>query len=397
MYLKEKLIRLLKVKNVILLILGIFFVSFSVGNLVSLCVYYFGDWQTVLTARSTPESVVMIIVGSLLLVISRLSRKHINDANFFSAYFEGDLSGYISFEELADVTGETVGRTASNLRIVLPIYMKNYTLRSENGKNTIVLNSKTSTCECRSCGAPIEKRIYFTGECPYCGGSDLFAKVISGSKFYSISSALQSGVNKPSYYAGNSLGRKKIFYVISLALSAAVFLILAASIAGNIRNYNDQAYLTDLLLSGKTPYSSFEIIKRHMMDDIVFLAFALTAVACAFPFILTRLFTLFDAERYSRFFARFPKPFISLEQLDKFSGGKTQRELRHITLALRERYLRNSSPEKHGGVLQIGLAKQIVKDKCPYCSAAIVGAVDENYVCRYCGRTIMEVIRKRKA
>ena len=60
-----------------------------------------------------------------------------------------------------------------------------------------------------------------------------------------------------------------------------------------------------------------------------------------------------------------------------------------------EGYLRGCSPEKHGGVLRISLAKQIVKDRCPGCGAPIVGAVTENYACRYCGRIITGVIRKK--
>ena len=38
--------------------------------------------------------------------------------------------------------------------------------------------------------------------------------------------------------------------------------------------------------------------------------------------------------------------------------------------------------------------KKIVKDKCPSCSGPIVGAVDENYVCNYCGKQIMGVVEK---
>ena len=397
MYLKEKLIRLLKVKNVIFLILGVFFVSLYVGNIISLCVYYFGDWDTVLTARSMPESVIMILIGTLMIVISRVSRKHINDAALYSAYFEGDLDGYVAFSELAEVTGEPLAKFSKHLRRVLRLYMKNYVLRTDGGADTVELYSKKISCECRNCGAPIEKRIYFTGQCPYCAGSDLFAKVISGNKFYSISSDFKRGVNKPSYYAGNKLEAKKLFYIISLAIFTTAFVIILANLFTLIHRYNDQEYLKWLLLSGNTHYSSYELIKKHMMDDIIFLAFFATAIFCAFPFISVRLFTLRCASRYSVFFSKHVRPFISLEELDKFSGGNSTRELRRITSALRERYLRNSSPEKHSGALQIGLAKQIVKDKCPYCSAAIVGAVDENYTCRYCGRTIMDVIRKPKA
>ena len=64
MYLKETLIRVLKVKNVILLILGIFLVSTSVAILLELIVQYFGDWFTILHARATPECVIFIALGN---------------------------------------------------------------------------------------------------------------------------------------------------------------------------------------------------------------------------------------------------------------------------------------------------------------------------------------------
>ena len=52
MYLKNGLISFLKVKNVILLILGIFFTAASASNMIELIVYYFGDWFTIIHANS---------------------------------------------------------------------------------------------------------------------------------------------------------------------------------------------------------------------------------------------------------------------------------------------------------------------------------------------------------
>ena len=95
MYLKNSLISILKIKNVFLLILGIAFAAISVTVTTELIVYYHGDWFTITHARSTPESVIYFILGVLMIVYSRISRKLINDACFFSGYFEGDLNGYV--------------------------------------------------------------------------------------------------------------------------------------------------------------------------------------------------------------------------------------------------------------------------------------------------------------
>ena len=107
MYLKNSFISFLKVKNVVFLILGVFLVSTSVAIITQLIVGYFGDWSTILHAQAFPESVILIIIGIVLIVCSRISRKLINDAVFFSGYFEGDLNGYVDFAELAEVTAKT--------------------------------------------------------------------------------------------------------------------------------------------------------------------------------------------------------------------------------------------------------------------------------------------------
>ena len=80
MYLKNGLIKFLKVKNVILLILGVFLVSSSVAIITQLIVGYFGDWFTILHARAFPESVFLIIIGIVLIVCSRISRRLIKSA-----------------------------------------------------------------------------------------------------------------------------------------------------------------------------------------------------------------------------------------------------------------------------------------------------------------------------
>ena len=55
--------------------------------------------------------------------------------------------------------------------------MTNFILREKNGKMQVVLASKIEKCECKNCAGVFEKKVYFTGICPYCGGSDLFAKI----------------------------------------------------------------------------------------------------------------------------------------------------------------------------------------------------------------------------
>ena len=108
-------------------------------------------------------------------------------------------------------------------------YMKNYKIQSVDGVSMVVLNSKTSTCECRNCGAIIEKKEYFTGSCKYCGSSDLFARVLTKDGFYSISNERAKANHKISFYDkktiefdANDFHRNKDFRLRSRLLPALI-------------------------------------------------------------------------------------------------------------------------------------------------------------------------------
>lgn len=396
MYLREKWIRFLNVKNVVLVILGVFLSAFCVETMTELTVYYFGDWDTILHARRTPESVVFFLIGVLLIVYSRVSRHLIQDARYFSGYFEGDLSGYIEFEELAEVTGRRVPQVRRRLKLLRRLYMKRFQItRPEGwGKECVELYSKTVTCTCRSCGGAMEKRVYFTGECPYCGSSDLTARVVSGENFYFISDDKERPVNNPSYYEAGGLTRKKLWLTLGLILALILVAIFVMMLVDQLVHYNDPEYLKKELFADNHR-STYELIHKHMDELIILAAFSIVAIGAAIPVLVSRLALVEKARRFARFFSRIPTPYVAVSELSKTGSRDPRKELRGVVKAIREGCLKGCSPEKHGGPLRIGLAKQIVKDRCPNCAAPITGAVDEHYTCKYCGSLIMGVIRKR--
>ena len=396
MYLRDKRIKILKVKNVILVICGIFLIATSVYIIVSLISYYHDDLRTVLEARATPDCVKAIITGVILLLVAGISRRLIGDANFYSGYFEGDLSGYIKYSDLAEVTGKSAGMVKLQLHIFRKIYMKGYELEIVDQAEQVVLNSKKCLCECRHCGAPIEKRIYFTGVCAYCGSSDLFAKVLTDGRFYSIENRMSKGVKNPEFYTIKNIAKKKRLFQVSLCL--ALCAVAFGTIMGldNIADYNDQEYLTKVLLSGESHYSSFKLIKAEIMDLIigsVVLALAFVPVAvnqCK------KIKYISVADECSQYFSLCMTPFVGVGNLPAVKNkSNIKRGLRPVRGALRQRFLLNCTFEKHGGMLQVALAKKIVKDRCPFCGGPIVGAADEHYQCRYCDNVIMGVVQKK--
>ena len=394
MYIRDKLIKFLKIKNVIFIIAGIFNVAVSVYTLISLFSTY-RDMEIVMEAKAAPGSIMSIKIGIILLIIAVISRHLIGDANFYSSYFEGDLDGYIKYSDLAEVTGKNKYIVMLQLCFFRLIYMKGYTLKFSDNAEQVVLKSKKCLCECKNCGAPIEKRIYFTGICSYCGSSDLFARVLTDNKFYSIQNNMSDGVKKPGFYTSKNLTARKVLFPIFLVLGLSVVCILTMMCLDYISKYNDKDYLTEVLLSGKS-YSSFELIKREIMDMIIWdIVFIIAFIPLIFS-IIKKMICVYTADDCSCYFSRCKTPFVDIEKLPiRKNKSSKKRKVKSVNSALRHRYLINCTFEKHNGMLKLALAKKVVKDQCPSCGAPIVGAVDEHYKCKYCDNIIMGVISKK--
>ena len=104
MYLRNKAILIYKIKNVIFNIIGCLWVLVSTWNILSLISTYWNDWETVLYANSFWGSVIRLPLAAILLLIACISKRWIEDAVFYSGYFEGNLDGYVSFQELEKTT-----------------------------------------------------------------------------------------------------------------------------------------------------------------------------------------------------------------------------------------------------------------------------------------------------
>lgn len=395
MYLKEKLIRFLKIKNIILLVVGIFLLFTSVWIMLSLMSTYWGDWETVVNAKATPECILYSIIGIIFIADSVISRILTGKASFYSSYFEGDLDGVISYEELSEVMLKSKSRIKFELKLFRILYMKKFDFSKEQGNETIMLFSKKVLCECKNCGAPIEKRIYFTGICPYCKGSDLFARVLTDNKFYSISNDISCEKNNPSYYTPKFFNAKKSLCIINICIISVLLFIFLAFGLDSVANYFDEEYLTDTLLSGES-YSSFELIRGELMDNILLSAVFAPVLIIVLFFLIKRFLAIRTADKCSYQFSQCTVPFLNIGKLSISIGShNSKHSLKSILKAINYRYLKNCSIEKHGGIFKIALAKKIVKDICPYCGGAIVGAVDEHYKCNFCHRIIMGVISQK--
>ncbi len=395
MYTRNILNKILQIKNLIFTIVGVLFVVASANVIISLIVYYRKDIETALGAVAIPGAEAIFVGGLVLLLLAFVSNKSIGDANFYSSYFEGDLDGRIDINDLAMVMGRNSAVVNAQLHWFRLIYMKGFHFERVNNVMQVVLGSKKIVCQCSKCGGEIEKSVYYIGRCSYCGGLDLNARVLVGNRFYSINSNIAEGLNNPEYYQIPTLKRKKLLGAIIMGIGLFFTALGIIGFASNINHYNDQEYIIDLIMSGKT-YSSIELVKAEILEVSITFAALFVGFLPALISGFKRLEYVHATKTSSEYFAKRKTPFVKLGSIPIVKRRfNKKRGVGIVRETLRKRYLRNCTFEIHKNELKLVLSKRIVKDQCPSCGAQIVGPVHEHYRCEHCGRTILHVIKSK--
>jgi hypothetical protein len=202
-------------------------------------------------------------------------------------------------------------------------------------------------------------------------------------------------VKRPEFYSAKNLESKRILFILYLAIGLGVLFLAMVGLFQNISNYNDKEYLSELLLSGKS-YASFDLLKKEIIEDIIWIVALMLSLLPVTYHRIKKIKYVHTADSCAKYFAKSKKPFVDAAGLPAVTDDKNKKNaMKAVREALRRRYLLNCTLEMHDGVLQVALAKKIVKDKCPSCNGPIVGAVDENYRCKYCNNVIMSVVQKQ--
>lgn len=177
MYINELKINVAKLRNTIKLIVGIIgLVIFGATFIFTLIEGYDAD-EIIYTF------LVLTAISMLLIYSSIKSRRLIESVYFYSRYFEGDLDGYIYTSEMTKVIGKSESKINSELyKLIRKKYLINLKLTKNNKKMRVELFSEKSKCECKNCGAVFDKKVDFTGICPYCGSSDVFANPVKSER-----------------------------------------------------------------------------------------------------------------------------------------------------------------------------------------------------------------------
>lgn len=392
MYLKEIWIKILGVKNFILNAVGWFLFCVSVYYLAALFVRYHDDLETIKHARSYDSSILYFEIAIAAIIFAYFSKKMIGNARLFSSFFELDLDGYISYSDLAGITGRSVAITKIEIAFYRIVYMKGFSINSKNKGCEINLDRKTVTCQCKSCGAIIEKSAYFVGHCSYCGSMDLHASVITGERFYSITTENTQGSGNPSYYCKKNIKKKTVANTIWLVTIASLVLINAIYAISHVAHYFDEKYIKSLLFT-ENRYFSVQLVKYEMLDAATFGFVFFFADSVVLYFLIKRMIGLVVAASFADLFAKHKQPFVGAKEIT--AKLRYKRPYKRADFSIKRGYLKNCTFEKHDNEIVMALAKKIVKDKCPSCNGPIGGAVTENYVCKYCNNTIMGVVKKK--
>lgn len=390
MYLKSKWIAILKFKNILFLLVGLFFTTMSVWSIVNSIVYYWGEWDNIRYAYSASDYTFLFLFssGCIMLIFWKISSNLIKKSYFYSSYFESELYSDVGYDELSKVTGGTADKARRELHILRILYMKRFSFVQDNDGEHIELYSKTVECQCKNCGAVIDKKVYFAGICPYCQTSDIFATVITDNQVYSIKNDTSKDKYKAGYYLQKGFWIKFIFRILALSLSITALLVFIFMTIDYIGRYNDYEYLQELVLSGEG-YASIELNQKNILNFILFdIFFGLLFI----PIILVcgkKSLLMSKALNFSYTFSHSNSPFLNFSVLD------TKKPVVFLRKVLQGGYIRNCTIENHQGKMKIALARKIVKDSCPSCGASITGAVDENYICEFCKNRIIKVIEKK--
>lgn len=380
MYINELKIKLLKIRNGILLFIGIAgLIIFGLSIVATLLEFNYYDYNYVITL------LFLILISILAICFSIVSRKTIDSIYFLSRYFEGSLDDIVKFSHIAESCNIKEEKVKSMVkRFIRKKLMKNYTVDEE--RSQIKLSSKTYQCECKNCGAIVDKKEYFTGTCSYCGSSDLFAKVITENRCYNIVNETEGNIlikgSKKNKYLNKNILLKRIGIITLIFIDIVICLTSIIILPFTLVDYSAAAF-------------GFFLSMFIAFGFLSFLRFS------NFKYIEPAMY-------YSKIFNDIGKPFVDVDKVPKFKFNRQEtsvvRFIRRKTMldtktniigGIKKGYLVNCTVEFHDGRPQVVLAKKIVKDTCPNCGAPIVGAVDEVYKCSYCGNKIFDVIEKK--
>lgn len=192
---------------------------------------------------------------------------------------------------------------------------------------------------------------------------------------------------------------KKLLVLLGPGIGVAVIVIALCMSLDNAFKVNDEEYIREYqqksFESGQAPPTHEDV--RNDLKDMVIMGIMTMLVFTPVVMIgFTRTNSVMILEGCGYFFETCKHPFVNILDVPAVRRHMfPDMRIRTIRRAMRFGYLKNCTLDTREDVLRVALARKIVKDTCPRCDAPIVGAVDADYSCKYCGETIMGVIERK--
>lgn len=182
-------------------------------------------------------------------------------------------------------------------------------------------------------------------------------------------------------YRGKNVGIKLVCYLVLLIVFALLFLFGILIMLIGVINISSGMALGEVF---------FTIGMGAMLDVVSIYPVYRFDKLCK---------SLINAIEHSKVIAKLQKPLISIEEFYMKQILMTMVTPDEIVSAINDEikhgYLTNCTIEFHDEKPYVALAKKVVKDKCPNCGAPITGVYNKDYVCKYCGKRINDVIEKK--
>lgn len=173
-YVNESRLNSRKITSTIILVIGI--IGFVFWGFILLAALMYMELQFLLIALFVAS---ITALHAAMIIIAILIKRQNDMVYLYARYFEGDIDGYIYLGDMVNVVRKDEFTIYNELsRLQRKRILGNFFIRNFNGRKQIVLESKIIKCQCKNCGAIIDKRVYFAGICPYCQSSDIYAELM---------------------------------------------------------------------------------------------------------------------------------------------------------------------------------------------------------------------------
>lgn len=246
-----------------------------------------GDTYTILHAAATPSFFFWIIVGPLMLMDFMISTSCLDDARFYSSYFECDSDGYIHIADLAEAIGKRESGVKRQLELFLHLYMYNYLVKEDS----VELVYKFADGKYINSGAIASE---------YRVRSDIKAQGMAEEGF------------------SDHLDELRALFTFGAVISVIVIFVMMHGIIQAILNFDNKEYYRAIILDVSKHMQSRELIRYHLIETIITDSFVLLGVFTVFLYIVKRMNYAGIADVCAKHFAQCSVQVVKISDLPAY-------------------------------------------------------------------------------